>query len=89
MTKSRYPQGRQKNHTHKPGGRPPQKADPNRICITAEGNLIQCDCELSVPTADIDTAKLHWNNVISTALAKYMCMVFFFTYKLPWNITNT
>jgi hypothetical protein len=23
----------------------PQKADPNRICITAGGNLIQCDCE--------------------------------------------
>jgi hypothetical protein len=37
----------------------PQKADPNRICITAGKNLIQCDCELLVPTANIDTAKLH------------------------------
>jgi hypothetical protein len=52
----------------------PQKADPNCICITAGGNLIQCDCELLVPTANIDIAKLHWNSVISTALAKYMCI---------------
>jgi hypothetical protein len=37
----------------------PQKADPNCICITAGGNLIQYDCELSVPIANIDTAKLH------------------------------
>jgi hypothetical protein len=52
----------------------PQKADPNRICITAGGNLIQCNCELLVPTANIDTAKLHWNSVVSTALVKYMCI---------------
>ncbi len=28
-----------------------------------------------VCTADLDTTKLHWNSVISTALAKYMCLV--------------
>ena len=27
-----------------------------------------------VPTANIDTAKLHWNSVVSTASAKYMCI---------------
>ena len=27
-----------------------------------------------VPTANIDTAKLHWNSVISTESAKYMCI---------------
>ena len=37
----------------------PQKTDPNCICITAGRNLIRCDCELLVPTANIDTAKLH------------------------------
>ena len=37
----------------------PQKEDPNRIRITAGGNLIQYDDELSVRTADISTAKLH------------------------------
>jgi hypothetical protein len=68
----------------------PQKADPNLICITAGGNLIQCDCELLVPTANIDTAKLHWNSVVSTALAKYMCIdIKKITYQLPWNITIT
>jgi hypothetical protein len=29
---------------------------------------------LSVRTADIDTAKLHWNSVISTDEALYMCL---------------
>ena len=52
----------------------PQKEDPNRIQIVAGGNLIDCDGELSVLTANIDTAKLHWNSVVSTALAKYMCI---------------
>jgi hypothetical protein len=52
----------------------PQKEDPNRIQITAGGNLIESTGELSVPAANIDTAKLHWNSVVSTALAKYMCI---------------
>jgi hypothetical protein len=52
----------------------PQKADPNRICITAGGDLIQYDSELLVPTADINTAKLHWNSVVSTSVVKYMCI---------------
>jgi hypothetical protein len=52
----------------------PQKDDPNRIRITAGGNLIQYDDELSVRTADVSTAKLHWNSVISTPDAWYMCL---------------
>ncbi len=52
----------------------PQKEDPNRIQIVAGGNLIDSTGELLVPTANIDTAKLHWNSVVSTALAKYMCI---------------
>ncbi len=31
----------------------------NRIWITAGGNLIQCNLELSVHTADFNIAKLH------------------------------
>ena len=27
-----------------------------------------------VPSANIDTAKLHWNSVVSTALEKNMCI---------------
>jgi hypothetical protein len=52
----------------------PQKEDPNRIQITAGGNLINYKEELSVRTADINTAKLHWNSVISTVKARYMCL---------------
>ncbi len=51
-----------------------QKKDPNRIRITAGGNLIQCESELSVRTADINIAKLHWNSVVSTEDAQYMCL---------------
>ena len=52
----------------------PQKEDPNCIRITAGGNLIKYDEELSVRSADITTAKLHWNSVISTPHARYMCL---------------
>jgi hypothetical protein len=50
----------------------PQKEDPNRIRITAGGNLIQCNSEVSVHTANINTAKLHWISVVSTKKARYM-----------------
>ena len=53
----------------------PQKEDPNWICITAGGNLINYADELSVRTADINMAKLHWNSIISTNDARYMCLV--------------
>ena len=52
----------------------PQKEEPNRIRITAGGNLIDNTGELLVPTANIDTTKLHWNSLVRTALAKYMCI---------------
>ena len=52
----------------------PQKEDPNRIQIVAGGNLFNCDGELSVPIANINMEKLHWNSVISTESAKYMCI---------------
>jgi hypothetical protein len=52
----------------------PQKEDPNRIPITAGGNLIQYESELSVRTTDINSAKLHWNSVVSTDDARYMCL---------------
>ena len=52
----------------------PQKEDPHQIRITAGGNLITYEGNASVWTADIDTAKLHWNSVISMPDAKYMCL---------------
>jgi hypothetical protein len=52
----------------------PQKEDPHQKRITARGDLVTYDGELSIRTADINTAKLHSNSVISTPNAKYMCL---------------
>jgi hypothetical protein len=38
------------------------------------GNLVSYKGKLSVHTADINTAKIHWNSVISNKKAKYMCL---------------
>ncbi len=65
----------------------PQKEYPNRIRITAGGNLIKYEEELLVRTADINTAKLHWNSVISTDDAQYMCLdmgIFYLTAALKY-----
>jgi hypothetical protein len=62
----------------------PQKEDPHRIQIVAGGNLITYTSSLSIRTADLDTAKLHWNIVQG---AKYMCLdvnFFYLTTKLEY-----
>jgi hypothetical protein len=64
-----------------------QKEDPNRIQISAGGNLIQCNLEFSVCTADINTAKLYWNSVVSPKKARYMCLnieIFYLTAALEY-----
>ncbi len=48
----------------------PQKDDPHHIRITAGGNLIDYDGNAVIPMADLDTAKLHWNSMISTENAR-------------------
>ncbi len=52
----------------------PQKEDHHRIRITAGGNLINYEGNTSVRTTDLYTAKLHWNSVVSTKDAQYMCL---------------
>jgi hypothetical protein len=52
----------------------PQKEDPNRIQIIARGYLVTYESSQLVCTADLDTAKLHWNSVMSTPGAKFMCL---------------
>jgi len=52
----------------------PQKADPNRVRLTAGGNLINYPFELTTRTADLTTAKILWNSTISTNGARYMCI---------------
>ncbi len=41
----------------------PQKEDPYQIRIAAGGNLISYPGELTMCTANMMTAKLHWNSV--------------------------
>jgi hypothetical protein len=38
-----------------------QKEDPKRIQIMAMGNLVSYEGKFLVRTADINTAKIHWN----------------------------
>ena len=52
----------------------PQKADPNRVRLTAGGNLIDYPGELTTRTADLTTTKMVWNSVISTDDARYLCL---------------
>ena len=49
----------------------PQKEDPNRVRITAGGNLIDYPHELTTCTADLTTTKIMWNSTISTEGARY------------------
>ena len=48
-----------------------QKEDPNRVRITAGGNLINYPGELTTRTADLTTSKIMWNSTISTPGARY------------------
>jgi hypothetical protein len=49
----------------------PQKEDPNRVCITVGGNLIDYPFELTKRTADMVSSKILWNSVISTKDAHF------------------
>lgn len=51
-----------------------QKEDPNRVRITARGNLIKYPEEITTGTVDIITTKVVWNSVLSTTDAIYMCI---------------
>jgi hypothetical protein len=68
----------------------PQKDDSHCIRVTAGGNLINYDGNASVPTANLNTAKLHWNSKISTENARYMCLdIKIFTSPLRWSTSST
>ena len=52
----------------------PQKQDPNRVRLTAGGNLINYPDELTTRTSDLITTKILLNSVVSTPNAKFMCI---------------
>ena len=45
----------------------PQKSDPYRIRFTVGGNLVNYKGKTYTPKADLTTAKLPFNSVVSTA----------------------
>jgi hypothetical protein len=49
----------------------PQKAETHRTRLTVGGNLIEYPDDVSTPTADITTAKLLFNSVVSTHRARF------------------
>jgi hypothetical protein len=50
----------------------PQKAEPYRTRLTVGGDRIDYPFEVSTPTADLTTAKLLFNSVVSTPGAKFL-----------------
>jgi hypothetical protein len=51
-----------------------QKEDPHQTRITAGGNMVQYISSLAVNTAELDTAKLLWNSIISTKGVRHICL---------------
>lgn len=52
----------------------PQKEDPYRVRLTVGGNLIEYPGITYTPVADLNTAKVLFNSVVSTAMAKFLCI---------------
>jgi len=51
-----------------------KKADPYRIRLTVGGNLIDFPGPITSTTAELTTAKLLWNSVLSTLNARFLCL---------------
>jgi hypothetical protein len=51
----------------------PQKLETHRVRLTVGDNLIGYPGDVSTPTADMTTAKILFNIVISTPDARFMC----------------
>lgn len=66
------PQGRKATYGRIVVDYRPQKADPNRTRLTVGGDRVEYPHDVSTPTADMVTAKLLFNSVISTEGAKFL-----------------
>lgn len=51
----------------------PQKEDPNRVRMTADGNFIKYAGKLAARTSDSSTAKILRNGIVSTKGAQHTC----------------
>ena len=74
VKKLKMPSGRKKTYAIIAVNVRPQKMyKTNRVHITVEGNLIDYPGEVRIETADLRTSNSHWNTMIPTPGAKYMC----------------
>ena len=64
----------------------PHKSELNRTRLTVGGNLIDYDGNVRTPTADMMTAKILLDSVVSTPIARCLCLDikdFYFNNPLP------
>ena len=52
----------------------PHKIENQKIRLTAGGNLIYYPGEVSTPTSELTTMKIHVNSAVSDMKSIYMCM---------------
>ena len=57
----------------------PKKTETHRTKLTAGVNLIYYPGEVSMPTSDLTTKKLHVHMTMSDIKSRYMCMDHFFS----------
>ena len=73
ITKDKLPSGRTVTYGIIVAKIRPQKAETHRIRLTVGGNLINFPVDVTTPTADLITAKLVFNSVLSKINAKFVC----------------
>ena len=65
----------------------PQQLEPNRVHITADGNLIEYLGELTAHTANLTTTKVLWNSALP--MQDSWALIFdFFTWVHCWTNLN-
>ena len=70
--KYEVPQGRKVTYSRIVCNIRPQKNETHRVRPTVGGNKLSYEGPVSTHTADLTTAKLHWNRVLSTPDGKYL-----------------
>ena len=66
----------------------PQKSEHRQTILTAVGILVDYPGEVSTPTADLNTFKIHANSVISYIISRYMYMsvkYFYINNRMYWS----
>jgi len=71
---SQIPQGRKATYLRVVSAFRPEKSNPRRVRWTVGGDKVDYPFDVSTKTADLTTAKLLFNSVLSTPTAKFMTL---------------